>query len=88
MELAIGFPRSADCRSAHPIVSCGKLFRFAAKTTITSCSPVLCIISLRVSVFYTVSRHSSVMLQELSHMDRITQLQDEIQQVRMQSLCR
>ena len=27
------------------------------------------------------ARESSVMLQELSHMDRITQLQDEIQQV-------
>lgn len=26
------------------------------------------------------------MLQELSHMDRITQLQDEIQQVRLESM--
>lgn len=31
---------------------------------------------------------SSEMLQELTHMDRITQLQDEIQQVRARAYCR
>ena len=42
---------------------------------------ILCLLSAGVAVSNAGAPHSSVMLQELSHMDRITQLQDEIQQV-------
>ncbi|OSD05727.1 hypothetical protein PYCCODRAFT_1384723 [Trametes coccinea BRFM310] len=42
---------------------------------------VLCLLIPGLSTVLVLHPHSSVMLQELSHMDRITQLQDEIQQL-------
>ena len=42
---------------------------------------ILCLLSAGVAVSNAGAPHSSVMLQELSHMDRITQLQNEIEVV-------
>ena len=49
---------------------------------------ILCLLSAGVAVSNAGAPHSSVMLQELSHMDRITQLQNEIEQVGVVSCAR
>ncbi len=66
---------------------CHILSQHVASVTYAVTATVTCLLATSVCVTFRVTTGessastSSVMLQELSHMDRITQLQDEIQQV-------